>query len=285
LRLGWFFLPLSLGEAEEASPLGDRAETGGRRRSVMKVVAINSSPMMGKGNTALILTPFLAGMEKAGAEVRLFHTMKLEIRPCQGEFHCWTRHPGECFQDDDVGDLLEEMKGAEVWVFASPVFVDGISGPLKTLLDRMIPLIQPYVEMRDDHSRHPLRDGTKRGKVALVSNCGFWELDNFDPLLVHMEAMCKNTHREFAGALLRPHGPALRVMRDQGEPVGDVFEAAERAGRELVEQGRMGAEVLKTVSRELLPRDIYTEQLNRNFQAAIAKWDERRTKATSGRAP
>jgi multimeric flavodoxin WrbA len=251
----------------------------------VKVVAINSSPMMGKGNTALILTPFLAGMEKAGAEVRLFHTRKLDIRPCQGEFHCWTRHPGECFQEDDVGDLLEEMKTAEIWVFASPVFVDGITGPLKTLLDRMIPLIQPYVEMRDDHCRHPLREATKGGQVVLVSNCGFWELDNFDPLLVHMKAMCKNTGREFAGALLRPHGPALRVMRDQGMPVDDVLEAAEAAGRELAESGSMRTDLLESVSRELLPRDVYAEQLNQNFRTAIAKWSERRNQANSGRSP
>ena len=26
----------------------------------------------------------------------------------------------------------------------------------------------------------------------LVSNCGFWEMDNFDPLLVHMKAVSKN---------------------------------------------------------------------------------------------
>ncbi len=250
-----------------------------------KVVAINSSPMMEKGNTALILTPFLAGMEKARAEVQLFYTSKLEIRPCQGEFHCWTRHPGECFQDDDVADVLRELRKADIWVFASPVFVDGITGPMKTLLDRMIPLIQPYVEMRDGHCRHPRREDTKGGQVVLVANCGFWEMDNFDPLLVHMQAVCRNTDRGFAGALLRPHGPALRVMRDQGEPVGDVFEAAERAGRELVEQGVMGADALKAVSRELLPRDMYTEHLNRNFHTAIAKWAERRKKATSGRAP
>lgn len=32
----------------------------------MKVLAINSSPKMDKGNTAMILTPFLEGMREAG---------------------------------------------------------------------------------------------------------------------------------------------------------------------------------------------------------------------------
>ena len=226
----------------------------------MKVVAVNSSPMMGKGNTSLILTPFLEGMEKAGAEVQLFHTRKLDIRPCQGEFHCWTRHPGECFQDDDVANVQGPMKEADVWVFASPLFVDGLTGPLKTLLDRLIPLIQPFVEMRDDHCRHPRREDTKGGQVVLVSNCGFWEMDNFDPLLVHMEAVCRNVDRAFAGALLRPHGPALRVMRDGGMPVGDVFEAAEEAGGQLVEQRAMRPETLRAVSRE---RATFSRKMSR----------------------
>ncbi len=38
---------------------------------MVQVLAINSSPLMDKGNTALILDPFLEGMKEAGAEVEL----------------------------------------------------------------------------------------------------------------------------------------------------------------------------------------------------------------------
>ncbi len=48
----------------------------------MKVIAINGSPKVDDGNTARILNPFLEGMEEAGAEVELFHTRKLKIKPC-----------------------------------------------------------------------------------------------------------------------------------------------------------------------------------------------------------
>jgi hypothetical protein len=41
-----------------------------------KVVAINGSPDMEKGNTAKILTPFLEGMEEAGASVELFYAKR-----------------------------------------------------------------------------------------------------------------------------------------------------------------------------------------------------------------
>ena len=106
-------------------------------------------------------------------------------------------------------------------------------------------------------------------KIALVSNCGFWEIDNFHPLLKQFEMLCKVEGFHFAGALLRPHGPALAPMLQMGGPVGDVFEAAKEAGRQLVENGEIAQETLKVGSRELLPRDMYLQIANQQFQQVL----------------
>ena len=235
----------------------------------MKVVAINSSPNMDKGNTALILGPFLEGMGEAGADVELFYTRKMKINPCQGEFNCWLKTPGKCFQKDDMQMLLPKLTEADVLVLATTLYVDGVTGPMKNLLDRIIPLAQPFFELRDGHCRHPGRDGSRGSQLVLVSNCGFWEMDNFNPMLVHMEAVSKNMGREFAGALLRPHGPALMGMMEMGAPVDDILDAAKEAGRQLVEDGRMSFETLKSVSRELLPLQMYLEIVNKRFQEEL----------------
>jgi len=165
-------------------------------------------------------------MREAGAEVELFYTKKLKINPCTGEFDCWLKNPGKGYQDDDMNMLYPKLREADILVFATPVYVDGIPGPMKNLMDRLLPLLQPFVELRNGHCRHPLREGTEYGKVVLVSNCGFWEMNNFDPLLVHMKAFCKNASRQFAGAVLRPHGPELRRMIKKGLPIDDILEAA-----------------------------------------------------------
>jgi multimeric flavodoxin WrbA len=228
----------------------------------MNAIVINASPMMDKGNTAAILIPFLDGMRAAGAEVQVYYTKRLNIKPCQGEFNCWLKTPGKCFQEDDMEMLLPKLAEADIQVFATPVYVDGMAGPLKNLLDRMIPLVSPSIELRDGHCRHPLRKGNNTGQVVLVSNCGFWETDNFDPLLAHIKAICKNMNREFAGALLRPHGPSLEVMASKGAPVNDVFEAAREAGRQLVQEGVMSSQTLATVSRPLVPLEAYLQRAN-----------------------
>jgi len=237
---------------------------------MMKVLSFNCSPRMEKGNTALILTPFLEGMREAGADVELFYTRKLKVNPCTGEFNCWLKNPGKCYQEDDMNMLYPKLREADIWVLATPVYVDGVSGSMKNLMDRLVPLLQPFFELREDHCRHPLREGIKNGKVVLVSNCGFWEMDNFDPLLVHMKAFCKNAGREFAGALLRPHGPELRRMMKKGLPIDDIFDAAKEAGRQLVEDGQMFAETLKIVSRELVPLETYVQTENTYFARKTA---------------
>jgi multimeric flavodoxin WrbA len=232
----------------------------------MKVLAINSSPMMDEGNTALILNPFLEGMREEGANVELFYTRKLRINPCQGEFNCWVKTPGKCFQNDDMQMIDPKMRDADILVFATPVYCDGITGPMKNLLDRTVSQVYPFFEMRQGHCRHPLREDTKSSKVVLVSNCGFWEMDNFDPMLAHMKAYCRNGDNEFVGALLRPHGGALKPMMEMGAPVDDIFDAAKEAGRQLVRDGRISEQTLNIVSRELMPRDMYVYSANQHFR-------------------
>ena len=224
---------------------------------MIKVLAFNCSPKMDKGNTALILTPFLEGMREAGAQVELFYTRKLKINPCIGCFGCWIKTPGKCIQKDDMEMLLPKLREANISVFATPVYVDGVSGPMKNLMDRIIPLGLPFFELRDGHCRHPPREGMKQGKIVLVSNCAYWEIDNFDLVVEQMIALSNHAEREFAGALLGPHGPVFKSMLENGKPLNDIITAAKEAGRQLVQNGKMSQENLNIVSRELIPLNMY----------------------------
>jgi multimeric flavodoxin WrbA len=224
---------------------------------------------MDKGNTAMILNPFLDGMKKAGADVELYYTKKLNIKACQGELHCWLKDPATCFQDDDMKMIMPKLREADVIVLASPLYVDGVNGPMKMLMDRMVPLVEPFIELRDDHCRHPLRDAGKARKIVLVSNCGFWEKDNFDAMITHITAACKNMSAEFAGALVRPHGESMNTVMEMGMDISDVFEAAREAGRQLVRDGAMSQETLEGVSRELMPREMFLRGANLYFEQEL----------------
>jgi multimeric flavodoxin WrbA len=167
--------------------------------------------------------------------------------------------------------LLPKVTQADITVWASPVYCDGITGTMKILMERLLPKALPFFEIRDGHIRHPRREGVKQGKMVLVSNCGFWEMDNFDPLLAHFDAYCRNVGAQFVGALLRPHGPALGQMIEMGAPVRDVLDAARDAGSQLVRDGKIFPETLDTISRDLLPRETYMQLANRYFREELEK--------------
>jgi len=234
---------------------------------MMKVLAVNSSPKMARGNTALILNPFLEGMREVGAEVELFYTRRLKVNPCQGCFNCWRKTPGRCRQEDDMQMLLPKLREADILVLATPVHAFGVSGPMKNLMDRTLPLAEPFLELRDGHSCHPLGEGQKHSKVVLVSSCALWERDNFDSLLVQMRALPVGVAAwEFAGALLRPHAEEMRPMIQVGLSPDDIFEAAKEAGRQMVRDGEMSPEILDIVSRELVPLEEFIQKTNAYLQ-------------------
>lgn len=68
---------------------------------------------------------------------------------------------------------------------------------------------------------------------------------------------------------MRPHGLALKVMMEMGMPVNDIFDAAKEAGRQLVKDGKMSTETLKSVSRELLPLEMYVGIVNQKFRESL----------------
>jgi multimeric flavodoxin WrbA len=223
-----------------------------------KIIAVNSSPNMEKGNTSLILTPFLEGMREKGADVELFYTKKLRIRPCQGDFDCVMKTPGECFQKDDMKMLYPKLVDADIWVFASPLYVSSVNGPMKNLWDRIIiPMGEVRTVFRNGRSRHPMRAGIKSGKIVLVSSCGYWKVDNFNMLIDLTKEFGYHSEREYIGALLRPHAYAMRYMVDSGNQADDVLEAAREAGRQLIEHGKIPLKALNGVSRELVSLESY----------------------------
>jgi multimeric flavodoxin WrbA len=170
--------------------------------------------------------------------------------------------PGKCFQKDDMEMLLPQIAEADMRVFATPLYFDDMAAPLKGLWDRLVPLGSPSIELRDGHSRHPLRNGRGMGKNVLVSTCGFWEMDNVDPLLAHMRAFCGDIGWDFAGALLRPRGPTFKAMADRGAPVNDILQAAKDAGRQLVVNGAMQPQTLAAVGRPLMSLENFAKRAN-----------------------
>jgi multimeric flavodoxin WrbA len=237
----------------------------------MKVVAINGSAKKDSGRTAAILNQLLDGLKESGAMVEKFNAYELDLKSCKGEFSCWFNNPGQCFQKDDMQWLSPKLQAADVWILASPVYSWGFSGALQTVLDRTVSGIEPFFSINEGHSSHPLRQGSVERTIALVSSCGLWEMDNFDPLLAQIRLMCLGMGFHYAGALLRPHSEAMRAFPGTSQSAAGVLEAAHEAGRELSSTGMFSQPTMDAVSCPLTSMDQYLELSNRFLQSKIGK--------------
>jgi multimeric flavodoxin WrbA len=241
----------------------------------MKVLGLNGSPRAKKGVTERILQRFLAGAAEAGAETETVYLADKKIKFCTGCFSCWMVHPGRCIhKNDDMDALRQLMRKSDILVYASPVYIDGITAIMKNFMERCMPNAQPFVEIRDGHTRHPLRGkGVRQLKMVFLSTCGFGERDNFDPLLRHMEAAAKNMKVQYLGALIRPMGPFLDVaaLKDP-DKVRRIDDAFRQAGFDAVAKGEIGEDIKQAAETPLMSRDEFIVTLNSIAQTEIDKY-------------
>ena len=101
----------------------------------MKLLGISASPRKNRSNTLLLLKEVLSGAEKEGEQSEVVHLCDLKIEFCR---HCESCHKNlmVCPIKDDAHLLLNKMLESDGIIFASPVYIDHITGYLKTFLDR-----------------------------------------------------------------------------------------------------------------------------------------------------
>lgn len=219
-----------------------------------KAVAINGSPRMERGNTAMVLNPFVEGMMDAGSHVELFYASRLKVKPCAcGNMYCWTQMPGECCIKDKMQMLYPRLKEADVLVLSTPVYVP-LPGDMQDIINRLCPLLDPVLEFRKGRTRAIFRKDVRSRAIVLVSTSGWWEKGNFGTVVRIVKELAENTSVKFGGAVLRPH---VDFMKRGGELTQDgraVLNAVRRAGYELVKNGAMRQETLATISRPLVSR-------------------------------
>lgn len=98
-----------------------------------KVLIVTASLRAGSNSDALA-EAFARGAKEAGHTVEVVSLKGKQIAFCRGCLACLKT--GRCVIDDDAVPLAEKVGQADVVVFATPVYYYGLSGQLKTLLDR-----------------------------------------------------------------------------------------------------------------------------------------------------
>lgn len=111
-----------------------------------KILVVASSPRR-SGNSNRLAESFAKGAEQAGHHVETVYLCEKEIGFCQGCLSCQTTQ--RCVIHDDADMIAQRMGAADVLVFATPIYYYGMSGQMKTMLDRANPMFPSDYAFRD----------------------------------------------------------------------------------------------------------------------------------------
>lgn len=133
----------------------------------MKVIIINASAR-DRGNTHLVASNIIELLEENQIEVELINIGHMLIHGCIGCEYCHTESKENLcvFKDDGVNDITLKLREADGIIIGSPVYYGGITGTLKSFLDRVYypnkdllgyKVVMPYVVQRRDGGMDALR--------------------------------------------------------------------------------------------------------------------------------
>lgn len=131
----------------------------------MKITIVDGSPLnYNKPNYSQNLAKQLNG---DGHQVFIFKANEKKINYCTGCWSCWWKTPGICPQKDDMPEFYSNYMNSDLVLHFSPMKMGFISSLLKTINDRTIPLIHPFMTVVNGECHHKKRY-EKYPKLGLI---------------------------------------------------------------------------------------------------------------------
>ena len=235
----------------------------------MKILVLNGSPK-GKASNSMALTrAFLAGT--ACTDYEQIDVSAQEISHCLGCFSCWTKTPGKCVIADDMSAILDKIILADAVIWSFPLYYYSLPGPLKTLIDRQLPLNLPEMSEDAESGGHPSRYDLSKQRHVLISTCGFWTHEgNYKSVI---EMFNRIYGENGFTTLFAGQGNLFNIpnMPQIAAKVGDLLQVIEnymgfvrKAGEEWA-NGGITAETAEVLAQPIMGKEDYERAANSSW--------------------
>ncbi len=164
----------------------------------MNVVTILASPRP-DGNTERILDWTERALREWKHSVERIHLNPLNVRDCAACLACAesTDEPG-CALQDDIPHLFEKVIAADAAIFASPLYMWGVTGPLKMLYDRALCLVRNWGS--PEH-----RSFVEGKRIAQLITCAGGEGENTEPVTTTFSRLAYFLKADHRGTFVFPN--------------------------------------------------------------------------------
>jgi multimeric flavodoxin WrbA len=222
----------------------------------MKAIALNGSARGKKGVTGKLMDALLKGLTEGGATIRDFQLNEMNISYCKACLTCMHKTPGQCAQRDDMDQIYPVLKESDLFVMGTPVYTDSMSAQMKTVTDRCICGMDPFLQLDPaNRVRHPY-SWAMPSKFFLVSTAGFPEMESFQPLIMTFRAQAANFGCQSIGEICIPGSIALQMAPQLLDP---RLEMIQQAGKMLAQQGKVDPMLLEEINKPIVSVKQYLE--------------------------
>lgn len=238
----------------------------------MNILLINGSPRGENGNTIRLSNAFCEGIkEKTKANIESINLNKLDIKDCKGCFVCWKDTPGVCCIKDDMQEMLEKIKSADIIIWSFPLYYFSLPSRIKAFMDRQLPLMLPFMDKNTLGGAHPKRYDSSQQKNVIISSCGFYTTEN-NYLAVNAQ-FDRIFGKDNYTSIFCAQGEILRT-KEMSNFTSSYFQSVRNAGAELVEFGQISENTKKSLNKNFLPREIYERMADASWGIEIPKKDD-----------
>jgi multimeric flavodoxin WrbA len=176
----------------------------------MNIVTLLASPRA-DGNTARILNWVEVDLHELGHDTERIDLTELTIGGCTSCYACVDSAdaPG-CAVSDDAQAIFRKLIAADGIIYATPLYMWGVTAQLKALLDRSLCLVRDYGS--PDH-----RSFVEGRRAALVLTCGGPEEGNAEAVTTMFPRFAEFLKLDNRGAFVFPHcGEPRRLPNTHG---------------------------------------------------------------------
>jgi multimeric flavodoxin WrbA len=164
--------------------------------------------------------------------------------------------PGQCAQRDDMDQLYPFLRESSLFVMGTPVYTDNMSAQMKTVMDRCISGMDPFLRIDPANRVRHSFNWMMPSKFFLVSTSGFPEMDSFLPLIMTFRAQALNFGCESIGEICIPGSIALQMAPQLLEPRLDLIQ---RAGKMLAVHEKIEPTFLEEINKPIATKEQYLE--------------------------
>lgn len=237
----------------------------------MKIAAINGSHVGKFGNTNVMVTAFLKGAQASGAKTVNILLAEKDIKYCRACKACWFTSPVKCVLRDDMAEIKSLMAGADVWLWATPLYFDNISSMLKTFIDRLMVMGSPYWTTDDDGECRHLT-AISMPKLMMVANCGYPERSHFQVISHWINRLARNLGTEVIGEIYASEGALLNTRIEKIHPIiSDYLQVLEAAGEEIATKLSLSPKTSNLLEQPFIPALDYIHGVRQYVDTMLHK--------------